>query len=178
MGNFFRKQLFNIIAAVFLALFVIVWGSVLVQVWVFLPEVPGTPPKLNGAVVCAAGVLSTSLSSLTASALGFTIAEVRREEQGGQAAGQARDGVLDPGGIATKLSGRIIAALMVYLVIGLLVLGVWLVKGTASTDLVGAFSLSLLGWIIGAAGVVFQAEKPVADASAAVQPGSRPVQGP
>ncbi|MDN4646495.1 hypothetical protein [Arthrobacter sp. PsM3] len=168
MGDFFRKQLFNIIAAVFLALFVIVWGSVLLQVWVFLPEVPGTPPKLNGAVVCAAGVLSTSLSSLTASALGFTIAEVRQEEQGGgQAAGQARDGVLDPGGITTKLSGRIIAALMVYLVIGLLVLGVWLVKGTASTDLVGAFSLSLLGWIIGAAGVVFQAEKPAADASAA-----------
>lgn len=46
-----------------------------------------------------------------------------------------------------------------YLVIGLLVLGVWLVKGTASTDLVGRFD-SLLGWIIGAAGVVFQAAKP------------------
>ena len=41
---------------------------------------------------------------------------------------------------------------MVYLAIGLLVLGVWLVKGTASSDLIGAFSLSLLGWIIGAAG--------------------------
>ncbi|MCB5293015.1 hypothetical protein BJQ90_02460 [Arthrobacter sp. SO3] len=175
MGDFFRKQLFNIIAAVFLALFVIVWGSVLLQVWVFVPEVPGTPPKLNGAVVCAAGVLSTSLSSLTASALGFTIAEVRREEESG---GQARDGVLDPGGITTKLSGRIIAALMVYLVIGLLVLAVWLVKGTASTDLVGAFSLSLLGWIIGAAGVVFQTEKPGTDASAAVQPGRQPEQGP
>lgn len=43
---------------------------------------------------------------------------------------------------------------MVYLVIGLPVLGVWLVKGTASTDLVGAFSLSLLGCIIGAASVM------------------------
>ena len=162
MAEFFRKQLFNIIAVEFLALFVIVWGSVLFQVWVFIPEAPGTPPQLNGAVVCAAGVLSTSLSSLTASALGFTIAEVRREEQSGSAAagGQAQGGVFDTGRITTKLSGRIIAALMVYLVIGLLVLGVWLVKGTASTDLVGAFSLSLLGWIIGAAGVVFQAEKP------------------
>jgi hypothetical protein len=169
VGDFFRKQLFNIIAAVFLALFVIVWGSVLMQVWVFIPEVPGTPPRLNGAVVCAAGVLSTSLSSLTASALGFTIAEVRREEldAGGETAAQARDGVFETSGITTKLSGRIIAALMVYLVIGLLVLGVWLVKGTASTDLVGAFSLSLLGWIIGAAGVVFQAEKPSPQASEA-----------
>lgn len=170
MGDFFRKQLFNIIAAVFLALFVIVWGNVLLQVWVFVPDIPGTPPKLNGAVVCAAGVLSTSLSSLTASALGFTIAEVRREEQAGgaAAAGQAQEGVFEAGGITTKLSGRIIAALMVYLVVGLLVLGVWLVKGTASTDLVGAFSLSLLGWIIGAAGVVFQTEKPSPQPSAAV----------
>lgn len=169
MGDFFRRQLFNIIAVVFLALFVIVWGNVLLQVWMFVPEVPGTPPRLNGAVVCAAGVLSTSLSSLTASALGFTIAEVRREEQAGgaAAAGQAQEGVFDAGGITTKLSGRIIAALMVYLVIGMLVLGVWLVKGTASTDLIGAFSLSLLGWIIGAAGVVFQTEKPSPQPSAA-----------
>ncbi|KQN84496.1 hypothetical protein [Arthrobacter sp. Leaf69] len=167
MGDIFRKQLFNIIAAVFLALFVIVWGNVLIQVWVFIPEIPGTPPKLNGAVVCAAGALSTSLSSLTASALGFTMAEVRREEQaGGGSAGQASEGIFDAGGITTKLSGRVITALMVYLVIGMLVLGVWLVKGTASTDLIGAFSLSLLGWIIGAAGVVFQTEKPSPQPSA------------
>jgi hypothetical protein len=165
VGEFFRKQLFNIIAAVFLALFVIVWGSVLIQVWVFVPEVPGTPPALNGAVVCAAGALSTSLSSLTASALGFTIAEVRREEQSG-AAGKAQAGIFDAGGISTMLSGRVITALMVYLAIGLLVLGVWLVKGTASSDLIGAFSLSLLGWIIGAAGVVFQTEKPIPQPSA------------
>ena len=56
---------------------------------------------------------------------------------------------------------------MVYLAIGLLVLGVWLAKGTASSDLIGAFSLSLLGWIIGAAGVVFQTEKPSPEPSAA-----------
>ena len=169
MGDFFRNQLFNIIAAVFLALFVVVWGSVLVQVWVFVPEVPDTAPRLNGAVVCAAGALSTSLSSLTASALGFTMAEVRREEQSGnaEAARQARAGVFEASGFTTKLSGRVIAALIVYLVVGLLVLGVWLAKGTASTDLIGAFSLSLLGCIIGAAGVVFQTEKPSPQASAA-----------
>ena len=177
MGDFFRRQLFNIIAAVFLALFVIVWGNVLFQVWVFTPEVAGTPPRLNGAVVCAAGVLSTSLSSLTASAMGFSIAEVRREEQGGSGAAAGKTaaatsdaGSFDAGAITTKLSGRIIAALMVYLVVGLLVLGVWLVKGTASTDLLGAFSLSLLGWIIGAAGVVFQTEKSGAQPAAAGAP--------
>lgn len=90
MGDFFRQQLFNIIAMVFLVLFVAVWATVLFQVGLWVPDGKSTAPELNGAV---------------------------------------------------------------------LVLTVWLVKGTASTDLIGAFSLSLLGWIIGAAGVVFQTEK-------------------
>jgi hypothetical protein len=160
MGDFFRQQLFNIIAMVFLALFVAVWGTVLFQVGFWVPDGKSTAPALNGAVVCAAGVLSTSLSSLTASALGFTIAEVRRDQQdrGGPSAGQGK-AAINTGEVTMRLSGRIVAAVMVYLVIGLLVLAVWLVKGQASTDLIGAFSLSLLGWIIGAAGVVFQTEK-------------------
>ena len=61
--------------------------------------------------------------------------------------------------VTARLSGRIIAAIIVYLAVGLAVLLLWLAKGTASTDLIGAFALSLLGWLIGAAGVVFQTEK-------------------
>ncbi len=161
MGDFFRQQLFNIIAGVFLSLFVIVWAAILLQVGFWVPDGLSAAPKLNNAVVCAAGVLSTSMSSLTASALGFTIAEVRREQLGGQGAPSAegRQALQSTGDITARLSGRIIAAVIVYLVIGLLVLAVWLAKGTASTDLVNAFSLSILGWIIGAAGVVFQTEK-------------------
>jgi hypothetical protein len=66
----------------------------------------------------------------------------------------------NPSGITGRLSGRIVAAIVVYLAVGLAVLLLWLAKGTASTDLIGAFALSLLGWLIGAAGVVFQTEKP------------------
>lgn len=157
MGDFFREQLFNIIAVVFLALFVAVWGTVLLQVGFWVPDGRSTAPQLNGAVVCAAGVLSTSLSSLTSSALGFTISEVRRDQKdSGRAAGT---GTVRTGEVTSRLSGRIVTAVMVYLVIGLLVLAVWLAKGQASTDLINAFSLSLLGWIIGAAGVVFQTER-------------------
>ena len=54
------------------------------------------------------------------------------------------------------------AAVVVYMTMGLIVLVLWLFKGTASTDLIGAFALSLLGWLIGAAGVVFQTERPLA----------------
>lgn len=155
-----RQHLFNIIAFVFLGLFVAVWGSVLLRVGFWVPDGRTAAPPLNGALVTAAGVLATSLSSLTASALGFTIAEVRQAEA-------RRTGSAAPGGTATfnpsevtaRLSGRIIAAIVVYLTVGMLVLLLWLAKGTASTDLIGAFALSLLGWLIGAAGVVFQTEK-------------------
>ncbi|WP_246084597.1 hypothetical protein [Pseudarthrobacter phenanthrenivorans] len=160
--DFFRQQLFNIIAFVFLGLFVAVWGSVLLRVGFWVPDGRTVAPPLNGALVTAAGVLATSLSSLTASALGFTIAEVRRDERGGGGAGGRGSGAapaVSPSEVTARLSGRIVAAIVVYLAVGLLVLLLWLVKGTASTDLIGAFALSLLGWLIGAAGVVFQTEK-------------------
>lgn len=158
-----RQQLFNIIAFVFLGLFVAVWGSVLLRVGFWVPDGRTAAPPLNGALVTAAGVLATSLSSLTASALGFTIAEVRQAEGAarsirGAATGGGATGI-NPGEITARLSGRIVAAIVVYLAVGLMVLLLWLVKGTASTDLIGAFALSLLGWLIGAAGVVFQTEK-------------------
>ena len=160
-----RQQLFNIIAFVFLGLFVAVWGSVLLRVGFWVPDGRTVAPPLNGALVTAAGVLATSLSSLTASALGFTIAEVRRDESEQDArrssgpAGQGSSTVINPSDVTARLSGRIIAAIIVYLAVGLAVLLLWLAKGTASTDLIGAFALSLLGWLIGAAGVVFQTEK-------------------
>ncbi|MBB6404837.1 hypothetical protein [Arthrobacter sp. AZCC_0090] len=167
MTEYFRRQLFNVIAAVFLLLFVAVWLAVLIRVLIWIPEGDATAPSLNGALVTAAGVLATSLSSLTASALGFTISEVRRDRvvepaAAAQAAATAPTAgeTSYPSEVAARLSGRIIAAIMVYMVIGLLVLILWLFKGTASTDLIGAFALSLLGWLVGAAGVVFQTEKP------------------
>ena len=167
MVDLLRQQLFNIIAFVFLGLFVAVWGTVLLRVGFWVPDGRTPAPPLNGALVTAAGVLATSLSSLTASALGFTIAEVRRQPGPGDSApagGHARSSatMVNPSDVMASLSGRIVAAIVVYLAVGLLVLLVWLVKGTASTDLVGAFALSLLGWLIGAAGVVFQTDKPAA----------------
>ncbi|OAE02923.1 hypothetical protein [Arthrobacter sp. OY3WO11] len=159
-----RQQLFNIIAFVFLGLFVAVWGSVLLRVGFWVPDGRTVAPPLNGALVTAAGVLATSLSSLTASALGFTIAEVRRDEseQDARRPGPGAPGsstAVNPSDVTARLSGRIVAAIIVYLAVGLAVLLLWLAKGTASTDLIGAFALSLLGWLIGAAGVVFQTEK-------------------
>ncbi|HKU36282.1 MAG TPA: hypothetical protein VJP90_12095 [Paenarthrobacter sp.] len=155
MTDFFRRHIFNIIAAVFLALFVLVWATVLLRVGTWVPTGAAEAPELNGALVTAAGVLATSLSSLTASALGFTISEVKRDNASAGDSGP----LINPVQVATRLSGRVIFAIMVYMTMGMLVLVLWLFKGQASTDLIGAFALSLLGWLVGAAGVVFQTEK-------------------
>jgi len=155
MTDFLRRQIFNIIAGVFLAVFVFVWSAVLLRVGTWVPTGDLTAPELNGALVTAAGVLATSLSSLTASALGFTISEVKRDSAN---AGESSP-LVSPAEVALRLSGRVIFAIMVYITMGLLVLVLWLFKGQASTDLIGAFALSLLGWLVGAAGVVFQTEK-------------------
>lgn len=155
MADFFRRHIFNIIAAAFLALFVLVWTTVLIRVGTWVPTGEAEAPELNGALVTAAGVLATSLSSLTASALGFTISEVKRDNAGADGNGP----LVNPAQVATRLSGRVIFAIMTYMTMGMLVLVLWLFKGQASTDLIGAFALSLLGWLVGAAGVVFQTEK-------------------
>ncbi len=155
MTEFFRRRIFDIIAGVFLALFVLVWTTVLVRVGTWVPTGTAESPELNGALVTAAGVLATSLSSLTASALGFTISEVKRDN----ADAGAPSPLVSPADVATRLSGRVIFAIMVYMTMGMLVLVLWLFKGQASTDLIGAFALSLLGWLVGAAGVVFQTER-------------------
>jgi len=156
MTDYLRRQMFNIIAAVFLILFVAVWLAVLLRVANWVPVGGATAPALNGALVTAAGVMATSLGSLTASALGFTISEVKHQQSETPA---GSPGASFPAEVAARLSGRIVAAIMVYMAVGLLVLILWLVKGQASTDLIGAFALSLLGWLVGAAGVVFQTEK-------------------
>jgi hypothetical protein len=53
-----RQQLFNIIAFVFLGLFVAVWGSVLLRVGFWVPDGRTVAPPLNGALVTASGVLA------------------------------------------------------------------------------------------------------------------------
>ena len=106
--DFLRQQLFNIIAFVFLCLFVAVWGSVLLRVGFWVPDGRTLAPPLNGALVTAAGVLATSLSSLTASALGFTIAEVRRDESEQDArrpsGSEGSSTVINPSDVTARLS--------------------------------------------------------------------------
>ena len=146
-----KNHLFDIIAVLILLVFASAWIAVLAQVWAFAPvtEDGGDAPRLelSSALVLAAGVLATTIGTQTAAALGFAVAEV-------SAASGA--GTLSAQDVAQKLPLWTYVGILVYLLVGLAVFITWLVKEQTAPEVVIAFALSLLGWLIGAASVVFK----------------------
>jgi hypothetical protein len=149
-----RNHIFDIIAVLILLVFVSAWIAVLAQVWAYPSGVAeGTTvsavPRLalSSALVLAAGVLATTIGTQTAAALGFAVAEVAASGGTGAVSAQA---------VAQKLPLWTYVGIAVYLLVGFAVFLTWLVKEQTAPEIVIAFALSLLGWLIGAASVVFK----------------------
>ena len=152
-----KNHLFDIIAVLILLVFASAWIAVLAQVWAYPPATPaptdGTVApvaprlELSSALVLAAGVLATTIGTQTAAALGFAVAEVAAANP--TRAATAQD-------VAQKLPLWTYVGILVYLLVGLAVFITWLVKEQTAPEVIIAFALSLLGWLIGAASVVFK----------------------
>lgn len=149
-----KNHIFDIIAVLILLVFVSVWIAVLAQVWAYPAGVAegattSAVPRLalSSALVLAAGVLATTIGTQTAGALGFAVAEVASTSGTGAISAQA---------VAQKLPLWTYVGIAVYLLVGFAVFLTWLVKEQTAPELVIAFALSLLGWLIGAAGVAFR----------------------
>jgi hypothetical protein len=149
-----KNHLFDIIAGLILLVFASAWIAVLAQVWTYAPgaaegETTSAVPRmaLSSALVLAAGVLATTIGTQAAAALGFAVAEVASNGGGGTISAQA---------VAQKLPLWTYVGILVYLAVGLAVFVTWLVKEQTAPEVVIAFALSLLGWLIGAASVVFK----------------------
>jgi len=149
-----KTHIFDIIAVLILVIFASAWIAVLGQVWAYPAVDPATgvaplaAPRLalSSALVLAAGVLATTIGTQTAAALGFAVAEVKGAL--GTAA-TAQD-------VAKELPIWTYIGIVVYLLVGLAVFLTWLLKEATAPEVVIAYALSLLGWLIGAAGVVFR----------------------
>lgn len=149
-----RNHIFDILAVLILLVFVSAWVAVLAQVWAYSPGVAegstiSAVPRLalSNALVLAAGVLATTIGTQTAAALGFAVAEVAASGGTGAVSAQA---------VAQKLPVWTYVGIAVYLLVGFAVFLTWLVKEQTAPEVVIAFALSLLGWLIGAASVVFK----------------------
>lgn len=149
-----KNHIFDLIAALILLVFASAWIAVLAQVWAYpAGAVEGTATSavprlaLSSALVLAAGVLATTIGTQTAAALGFAVAEVAASGGTGAVSAQA---------VAQKLPLWTYVGIAVYLLVGFAVFITWLVKEQTAPEVVIAFALSLLGWLIGAASVVFK----------------------
>jgi hypothetical protein len=149
-----KTHIFDIIAVLVLLIFASAWIAVLAQVWAYPAVDPATgiapalAPRLalSGALVLAAGVLATTVVTQTAAALGFAVAEVKA----------AKGAALTAQDVAQKLPIWTYIGIVIYLLVGLAVFLTWLFKEPTAPELVIAYALSLLGWLIGIAGVVFK----------------------
>ncbi|MFF2370298.1 hypothetical protein [Agromyces sp. NPDC058110] len=142
-----------VIAVVMLLLFAGIWTWILVLS--LIDAAAGNPASIGNEFVVAAGALSTLLASLTSASIGSAIADVKGQKSDGKG-GSPASSVMTVEKVAAELSWRSKAAIVVYILVGLGVLGVWLVMDTLSPEVVTAFALSLVGWLIGAAGIVFE----------------------
>ena len=103
-------------------------------------------PKLefSDAQVTVAGFLASAVGAGTASVLGIEIQKVNT----GTLAAQV--------GTAATSSGLLILGISLYALVGVFVLLVWFFNSDVSPDMIGAFSLGVLGWLAGAFAAVFR----------------------
>ena len=139
-----RAQLINLIGGTVVALFVIAWVWVLFLVWSGTPP-EGEPVALGAALVVAVGTLTTTVGTLTASTLGFTIADVKRDPN--------KDVTVVNVGSEIPLAAAV--AIVAYLLVGVAVLATWIIKESVSPELVVTFGFSILGWLVGGASGAF-----------------------
>jgi hypothetical protein len=107
---------------------------------------------LTDAQVTVAGFLASAIGAGTASVLGIEIQKVQQQDGatggpmsiGAQVNQAARSSILLMVGIAT------------YAAVGVFVLVVWFFTSGKSTDVIGAFSFGVLGWLAGAFAAVFR----------------------
>lgn len=157
-----KEQLVAIIGAVLVAVFAAVWGVLLWQVWSFVPTEAAPEPVFGEGAILVAGTLATTVGSLTAAALGFSIAEVKTSAQASAVASAAGDA---PDPVTAKAIGRAVGsgvawAVLAYLVVGVLVLAVYLLKEGIAPEFFSAFALSAVGWILGGGAIALRSPSP------------------
>ncbi|MDN3496224.1 hypothetical protein QL996_09815 [Planococcus sp. APC 4015] len=157
-----KNQLVAIIGAVLVLVFVIVWGVLIWEVWRFTPTEEVPLPVFGEGAVLIAGLLATTIGSLTSASLGFSIAEVKANAQAN--ATQSGAGETPPPVTAAAIGQAVGAgaawAVIAYLAVGVAVLFVFLLREAVAPEFFSAFALSAVGWILGGGSVALRSTSP------------------
>lgn len=138
------NRLLGILACIVLVLFGVVW------IWIGLKLLGFDPtpdkPKLDftDAQVTVAGFLASAVGAGTASVLGIEIQKVNGKNLAAQV------------GQAATSTALLTFGIVLYAAVGVFVLLVWFFNSGESPDMIGAFSLGILGWFAGAFAAVFR----------------------
>jgi hypothetical protein len=144
----------RLIATVFILLFLILWGALLVDVFTFDPTPSDPQVVLTDAQQTILAFLATTLATGTAAVLGITI--VNDTSQRNTTTGTFRTQARASWAVITE-SSILWLGIAAYLVVGVLVLLAWYFKGSVSPEPIATFGASVLGWGAGAVAAVFKA---------------------
>ncbi len=92
-----------------------------------------------------AGFLASAVGAGTASVLGIEIQKAPNDQSLGAQVNHAM-----------SQSGLLTFGILLYAAVGIFVLLVWVFNSTEAPDMIGAFSLGVLGWLAGAFAAVFR----------------------
>lgn len=139
------NRILQTLSLLVLFLFGVIWGWIGIRLLTFHPSAQTPTLDLSDRMVTVAGFLASAVGAGTASVLGIEIQKV-----GGTASMASQVNA------AAKSSWLLVLGILLYALIGVFVLLVWLFTSTEPPDMVGAFSLGVLGWLAGALAAVFR----------------------
>jgi hypothetical protein len=150
MINWMKQNVFSLLATAVLATFAGVWIHIMRVVADF--EVTTEQPTLELAtgIVSVAGLIGTTISTITASALGFTVSDVKR------AAMTDASVTFSAKTVGAALTTPTLFAVITYIAVSVGVFFTWIANEEISPEVLEVFALSSIGWLIGSASVAFK----------------------
>jgi len=139
------RSILQLLSVLVLALFASIWIWIGIKLLSFHPSRQTPVLTFTEPQVTVAGFLASAVGAGTASILGIEIQKVNGQNTLVAQVNQA----------ATN-SGLLTFGILLYAAVGIFVLMVWVFSSNASPDMVGAFSLGVLGWLGGALAAVFR----------------------
>ncbi len=142
-----KKLILNLLSSLLLLLFVAMWLWIGLKLLFFDPTDQTPILTFTEAQVTVAGFLAATVGAGTASVLGIEIQKANSDQSVAARVGEA----------ATS-SWLLIVGIALYAAVGVFVLAVWVFNSEVAPDMIGSFSLGILGWLAGAFAAVFRAD--------------------
>jgi hypothetical protein len=146
------SRVLQTLSVLVLALFAAVWIWIGFRLIFFHPARDGAVLDLTDAQVTVAGFLASAIGAGTASVLGIEIQKVQQQTE--TAAGRMSIGAQVNQAVGSSI--LLMIGIATYAAVGVFVLVVWFLNSAKSTDVIGAFSFGVLGWLAGAFAAVFR----------------------